>query len=79
MRLTTLSRFLSFGHEFRLLWIAQSTSAIGTQISQVALPLFAVSYLGLSPLGVGILLAMEGIPPVALGLFAGILVDRADL
>jgi MFS family permease len=64
------------GRDFMLLWSAQSISAVGSEISAVAIPLFALTTLGFSAGELALVLAMEGIPPVLFGLFAGVWVDR---
>ncbi|MBS0444626.1 MAG: MFS transporter [Proteobacteria bacterium] len=64
------------GRDFMRLWLAQSISAVGSEISAVAIPLFAVTTLGFGAHELGFVLAMEGIPPVLFGLFAGVWVDR---
>ncbi|WP_082711683.1 MFS transporter [Burkholderia singularis] len=64
------------GRTFGLLWLAHGTSAVGSQISQVVIPLFAVQNLHFSAIQLGFLLSLEGLPTVLFGLFAGVLVDR---
>ncbi|HSS36416.1 MAG TPA: hypothetical protein VLR93_09080, partial [Patescibacteria group bacterium] len=50
------------GRAFEALWIGQTVSAFGTQVSMVALPLIAVLVLHASPLELGILAALETLP-----------------
>jgi MFS family permease len=63
---------------FHALWIGQSVSALGTQVSMVALPHIAVLTLNASPVELGILAALETVPYLVLSLPAGALVDRVD-
>ncbi len=63
---------------FHALWIGQSVSALGTQVSMIALPLIAVLTLHVGPLELGILAALETVPYLILSLPAGALVDRVD-
>ena len=66
------------GDTFRALWLGQTVSSVGTQVSMVALPLIAVLGLHASPLELGILAALETIPYLVLSLPAGVIVDRMD-
>jgi MFS family permease len=61
--------------DFRLLWIATSTSAIGDRIVTVALALFVIDLTG-SATDVGLVLAANAIPLVALVLVGGVWADR---
>lgn len=63
---------------FHALWIGQSVSALGTQVSMIALPLIAVLVLRVGPLELGILAALETVPYLILSLPAGAIVDRVD-
>jgi MFS family permease len=63
---------------FGALWFGQTVSALGTQVSMVALPLIAVLILKVGPLELGILAALETLPYLILSLPAGVFVDRAD-
>jgi MFS family permease len=63
---------------FHAFWLGQTVSAVGTQVSMVALPLIAVLALHVGPLELGILAALETIPYLALSLPAGVIVDRMD-
>ncbi len=63
---------------FQALWFGQTVSALGTQVSMVALPLIAVLALHAGPLELGILAALETLPYLVLSLPAGVVVDRAD-
>jgi MFS family permease len=66
------------GGSFRALWFGQTVSALGTQVSLVALPLIAILVLHVGPLELGVLAALETLPYLVLALPAGVLVDRAD-
>lgn len=63
-------------HDFGLLWLGETTSALGTSISRVALPLVAVVTLQASALQVSALTAAAWLPWLAIGLPAGAWVDR---
>jgi MFS family permease len=62
--------------DFGRFWAAQSTSAIGSQFTAVALPLLAALSLSASPMAFGVLAAAAGLPHLLFGLFAGAWVDR---
>ena len=64
-------------HDFWRLWGGQATSAIGSQVSQLALPLLILA-LTHSPAKAGLLAALRGVPYFLLVLPAGALVDRWD-
>lgn len=66
------------GRAFRALWFGQTASALGTQVSLVALPLVAVLVLHVGPLELGVLAALETLPYLVLALPAGVFIDRAD-
>jgi MFS family permease len=61
---------------FRRLWVAQSISQLGTQVTQLALPLVAIVALQASPFEVGLLGAVEFLPFLLFTLPAGVWVDR---
>jgi MFS family permease len=63
-------------HDFRQLFVADTISQIGTQVSILALPLVAVLSLHATPLEVGILAACETAAFLLVGLPAGAWVDR---
>lgn len=62
--------------DFRRLWLAQTISQIGSQISYLALPLTAAVTLGATPAEMGLLTAMGSMPALVVGLLAGAVVDR---
>jgi MFS family permease len=62
--------------EFLGLWAGQTISLLGDQVSNLALPLTAAIVLGASPAEMGLLGALETLPYLLLGVFAGALVDR---
>jgi MFS family permease len=61
--------------EFRMLWLAQSTSVIGDNIVLVALALFVIKRTG-SPTDLGFVLAAQALPLVAFLLIGGVWADR---
>jgi MFS family permease len=63
---------------FRLLWLGQTVSQFGSQMTMVAVPLIAALVLHASPLDMGLLLALETAPFLVLALPAGALIDRLD-
>lgn len=63
---------------FNALWLGQTVSALGTQVSMVALPLIAVLTLNAGALELGVLAALETVPYLILSLPAGAFVDRVD-
>jgi MFS family permease len=62
--------------DFRQLWAAETVSQLGTQITQVALPVLAVAVLAATPLEMGVLTALETAAFLVIGLPAGAWVDR---
>jgi MFS family permease len=62
--------------DFRLLWTGETTSCLGTAISELALPLVAISVLHASAFAVSALMAAVWLPWVVIGLPAGAWVDR---
>src|SRR6266851_1342159 len=61
--------------EFIKFWIGQSVSLVGSEVSQLAMPLLAVLSLGASPGEMGVLRAVN-FAPYLLSLPVGVLVDR---
>lgn len=68
--------FLRRHPDYARLWIGQSISQLGTQVTLVALPLLAISTLKATTFEVGILAAAETLPFLLIGLPAGVWVDR---
>jgi MFS family permease len=64
------------GPAFPLLLAGQTTSELGSQVTLVALPVTAATLLGAGPLHMGLLEAIQFLPAVILGVFAGLLADR---
>jgi MFS family permease len=62
--------------DFRLLWIGETTSSLGSSISGVALPLVALTLLHASVLAISVLTAASWLPWLIVGLPAGAWVDR---
>ena len=62
--------------DFISLWAGQSVSLIGSSVSFIGLPLVAVLILHVSPFQLGLISAVEVLPPVVVGPFVGPLVDR---
>ena len=70
------SRSLLRDSDFLKLWIGQSVSALGTQVTLLAVPIVAALALRVSPLEFGLLSTIEFLPFVLLSLPAGVWVDR---
>lgn len=62
--------------DFVRLWIGQTLSMFGSQVTLLALPLTAIFLQGVTPAEMGILGALHGLPFLLVGLFAGVWVDR---
>lgn len=62
--------------DFLKLWVGQAVSVFGSQITPVALPLTAALTLDATAGQMGALRAAEYLPPVVVGLVAGVWVDR---
>jgi MFS family permease len=62
--------------DFRQLWAAETVSQVGTQVTQLALPVVAVTLLAATPFEMGVLSALETLAFLAIGLPAGAWVDR---
>jgi MFS family permease len=62
--------------DFMRLWVGQTVSEAGTQVSQLAVPTVAILLLHATPFQVGLLTALEFLPFPVLGLFAGVYADR---
>lgn len=64
--------------DFLKLWLGQSISQFGAQITLLALPLAAAQMLQATSFQMGILRAAEYVPFILFGMFAGVLADRMD-
>lgn len=62
--------------DFRLLWSAHAVSAVGSEVTVLAIPLAAAVLLGATPLQMGLLTAAGTAPYVGFALLAGAWVDR---
>lgn len=62
--------------DFRLLWLGETVSSLGSTVTTVALPLTAVTVLGANSFVVGLLNAAAWLPWLVIGLPAGAWVDR---
>ena len=63
-------------HDFRLFWIGETTSALGTSATALAMPLVAVSTLHAGAFEVSLLTAATWLPWLLIALPAGAWVDR---
>ncbi|MEP7020025.1 MAG: MFS transporter [Pseudonocardiales bacterium] len=62
--------------DFRLLWIGETTSSLGSSVTSVALPLVALTLLHAGVIAVSMLSAAAWLPWLVIGLPAGAWVDR---
>ncbi len=75
---TKLSPFAVFrNRSFTRLWLAQLISTIGDAFTMIAAGIYVFRLTG-STLQVGLMLIATSVPTMALGLFAGVFVDRYD-
>lgn len=70
------SRSLWRHPDFRRLWFGQTASFVGSEVSQIALPLTAALTLDASASEMGLLAAAGSAPALLVGLVVGALVDR---
>jgi len=71
------NRSALWGHrDFLNVWAAETVSVFGSQFYLLAMPLAAVIVLDATAYEMGILFAVEMLPFLAFGLFAGVLADR---
>jgi MFS family permease len=63
---------------FRALWLAQTVSSVGTQLSLIALPLAGILYVQAGAFEIGLLATLETLPYLIVSLPVGVLVDRVD-
>jgi MFS family permease len=61
---------------FRLLWLAQTTSQVGSQVTMISVPLLAIVVLDAPAFWVAALTASGFLPYLLAGLHAGAYVDR---
>ena len=73
---TAAPRRLFRRRDFRLLWSAYAVSAVGSEVTVLAIPLAAAVLLGASPLQMGLLTAAGTAPYVGFALLAGAWIDR---
>lgn len=62
--------------DFRQVWIAQTVSLLGSQVSALALPLVAINTLAATPVQMGLLTAFGALPALLVGPLIGIWADR---
>lgn len=74
--MTAASRSLLRSADFLRLWSAETISQLGTQVTQLAVPLIAANILGVSAFEFGLLVTLEFLPFILLSLPAGAWVDR---
>lgn len=67
---------LAYHHDFRQLWIGDTVSQVGTQLSLLALPVLAIRVLDADALQMGLLATFETLAFLVIGLPAGAWVDR---
>ena len=72
----TASASLWRHRDFNLLWAGESVSAVGSQVTVLALPLVAVLLLDATPLEMGVLSAAAYLPYIAFALVVGVWIDR---
>ena len=63
-------------HDFRSLWLGETTSSLGSSVTSLALPLVALTVLHAGVVAVGVLSAAAWLPWLVVGLPAGAWVDR---
>jgi MFS family permease len=69
------ARRLFLNRDFAALWTGQSASMLGSSVSFIGLPLVAVLIVHVSPFQLGLISAVERLPPLLVGPFVGSLVD----
>jgi MFS family permease len=67
---------LAYHHDFRQLWIGDTISQLGTQLTGLALPVLAIRYLSADEFQMGLLATFEALAFLVIGLPAGAWVDR---
>src|SRR5215471_4482848 len=58
------------------LWVAQAVSLLGDWFSTIALSTLVITYSNTPGVAIGLLLLCRFLPPLIIGPFAGVLVDR---
>ena len=76
MRATTSAIKKNNPRDLQLVTAGQGVSMLGTAISDLAIPIMAVDLLGANSLGTGILGAATTVGYLAIGLQAGVWIDR---
>ena len=74
--MTQPPRSLTRHPDFVKLWVAETISQFGTQVTFLALPLIAATVLNVTPFQFGLLATIEFLPFILLSLPAGVWVDR---
>ena len=74
--MTASTSKLTGSPDFLKLWAAQTVSVFGFELTGLALPLTAALTLSATPAQMGVLNAMDTLPFLLFGLFAGAVVDR---
>jgi len=69
-------QLLGGDRDFRLMWSASAVSQLGTQVSELAIPLAAIIVLHAGPAEIGALAALGYLPAALFGLYAGAWADR---
>jgi MFS family permease len=64
--------------DFRHLWISGGISGIGSWLLIVAIPFYVFDLTG-STVATGLALALEALPALLIGPWAGVLLDRCNL
>jgi MFS family permease len=81
MRLTALRPRLSpiwRNRDFSRYWLAEAISGLGDSLTHFALPIVAAVTLQVTPGQMGLIRALGNVPNVAIGLLAGVWVDRVS-
>ena len=73
------TRRLWLSADFGKLWLGQGISALGSSVSDLALPTLAVLSLQGGPFEVGLLAALQKVPFPFVSLVAGVFVDKPIL